>query len=101
MFVGSICDVEYYIVTEKMHAGRNFGKIRLEIPGQKPLIYTVCATTKQENKTKDEPVFFDIQKSRIKLMQLYLEYRLKRIVTGVWANQSGVILDHLSVLCEN
>lgn len=34
-------------------------------------------------------------------MQLYLEYRLKRIVTGVWANQSGVILDHLSVLCEN
>ena len=24
-------------------------------------------------------------------MQLYLEYRLKRIVTGVWANQSGVI----------
>ena len=101
MFVGSICDVEYYIVAEKMHAGRNFGKIRLEIPGQKPLIYTVCATTKQENKTKDEPVFFDIQKSRIKLMQLYLEYRLKRIVTGVWANQSGVILDHLSVLCEN
>ena len=53
-----------------MHAGRNFGKIRLEIPGQKSLIYTVCATTKQENKTKDEPVFFDIQKSRIKLMQL-------------------------------
>ena len=93
--------VEYYIVAEKMHAGRNFGKIRLEIPGQEPLIYTVCATTKQENKTKDEPVFFDIQKSRIKLMQLYLEYRLKRIVTGVWANQSGVILDHLSVLCEN
>ena len=101
MFVGSVCDVEYYIVAEKMHAGKNFGKICLEVPGQETLIYHVCATSKPENATENEPVFLDIQKSRAKLMQLYLEYRLKRIVTGVWANQSGVILDHLSTLCKD
>ena len=30
MFVGSVCDIEYYIVAEKMHAGKNFGKICLQ-----------------------------------------------------------------------
>lgn len=32
-------------------------------------------------------------------MRLYINYRLKRIVTGVWANQSGAILDRLAALC--
>lgn len=99
MFVGSVCDVEYYIVADAMHAGKNFGKIRIEMPGQEPLFFTVCAMTEKEKKPDECPELWDIQKSRCKLMQLYLEYRLKRIVTGVWANQTGAVLDHLSVLC--
>ena len=31
-------------------------------------------------------------------MQLYIDYRLKRIVTGVWAKSSVELLDHLAIL---
>ena len=40
-----------------------------------------------------------MREARAKLMELYLNYRLKRIVTGVWANRSIELLERLGALC--
>lgn len=103
-FLGSTCFVEYYIDADAMHAGKNFGKILLELQGQ-TLACEICAkkaelecTDEEENVTacEEENGLGDkkLQK-RMALMQLYIDYRLKKIVTGEWAKESIRLLDEL------
>lgn len=45
----------------------------------------------------------ELQRGRMRLAQLYIDYRLKKIVTGAWANQSVELLDHMMAMepeCE-
>ena len=40
----------------------------------------------------------ELASSRVKLAELYTDYRLKRIVTGVWASESVRLLQHMQAL---
>ena len=95
-FMGSVCVVEYYVDITKMHAGRNYGRIYMDVPGR-TLCFTVCASTRKADKSRVSD-HTDQNNCRIRLLELYLDYRLKRIVTGMWANESAELLDHLMVL---
>lgn len=96
-FIGSVCTLGYYIREEKLHAGKNFGRLRFEMPAG-TLDFTVCASGAAKKETQEKSGLRDRQECLKRLMELYLDYRLKRIVTGAWARESGEILDHLSVL---
>ena len=96
-FIGSVCTFDYYIKEELMHAGKNFGRLRFELPAGN-LDFTVCASGAEKKEAQEKSVLRDSQECLARLMELYLDYRLKRIVTGAWARESGEILDHLSVL---
>lgn len=96
-FMGSVCAFDYYINAEAMHGGKNYGRLFFRIPG-KELCFLVCASGREKEKSGKNTWNLEIQKSQAELMQLYIDYRLKRIVTGVWANESVRILDHLMAM---
>ena len=96
-FLGNRCFLEYYIDKEKMHSGKNFGKIYIQSP-HCCLTFTVTATEKAKEEGAVSSDRMELQAGRIKLTQLYMDYRLKKIVTGFWANRSVEILEHLSAI---
>lgn len=83
-----------------MHAGKNFGRLSIVLPEQ-TLTFEVCATTDGAKAVSEEHL--ELQRGRMRLAQLYIDYRLKKIVTGAWANQSVELLDHMMAMepeCE-
>lgn len=94
-FIGSVCEFSYYIRTEAMHGGKNFGRLSFVLP-QETLVFEVCASG--AGRAPDSSAHRQIQEGRVRLTQLYMDYRLKKIVTGVWTNRSVEILDHLMAL---
>ena len=96
-FIGSTCFYEYYIDADAMHAGKNFGRLCFELPDQS-FLYTVTASCKEREEEREISEHREAGQARTELMQLYIDYRLKRIVTGVWAKSSVELLDHLAIL---
>ena len=96
-FVGNSYKYEFLIDSSNLHAGNNFGKIYITTPYK-----SICITVEVQNKRK---VNIDelnerrqIKDCKMGIMELYQAYRLKRIVTGVWANETIDILNHLNAL---
>lgn len=96
-FMGSVCVFPYYIQAEHLHAGKNFGCLTFCLP-KKVVHFTVCASQRNKKEEGHTTEHLEIKENKIRLMQLYLDYRLKKIVTGAWANQSIAILDHLMAM---
>lgn len=96
-FLGSTCFLDYYIEESRLHAGRNYGKLLLEYEnGQLEFVVTVSKAEKRD--TKPLSVHRELEEGRIRLMQLYMDYRLQKIVTGEWAKRSIEILDHFMAI---
>lgn len=93
-FIGSVCNFSYYIRAEALHGGKNFGRLIFALPGE-TFVFSVCASGV---KGTAFAAHREMQAGRMRLTQLYIDYRLKKIVTGVWTNQSVEILDHLMAL---
>lgn len=96
-FLGSVCVFEYLIDETQLHAGKNFGRILFEVPG-KELAFSVCAVREEKKEEGGICERRQRKEGRTRLMKLYMDYRLKKIVTGAWANQTVEILDHLMAL---
>ena len=93
-FLGSTCFFDYYIDAGKLHAGRNFGRIIFEFP-ERSLICEISATCDDEGMLSDVARHRQYLKYKAELMQYYIDYRTKKIVTGVWARNSVEILERL------
>ncbi len=93
-FLGSICFYDYYVDAEKLHAGKNFGRIIFEFPEQS-LSCEVSATCEEEGKIIGTAKRHQYLKYKSELTQCYIDYRTKKIVTGVWTRNSVEILEHL------
>lgn len=94
-FIGSVCPFEFYLDTTKLHAGNNFGRILLKSAYQ---VVAIDVTIKNSQNSQEKKTAHEIKEYRAGVAELYEAYRLKRIVTGVWANESIEILDHLCAL---
>lgn len=97
-FLGSACFCEYYIDESKLHAGKNYGKLSFTYPGG-ILEFFVCATRDRKKNETEKSAHSQVRADRIRLLQIYMDYRLKKIVTGMWAKQSVEILDHILAIC--
>ncbi len=96
-FMGSVCPFEYYIREDALHAGLNFGRIQFRTVYQTKE-FTVCVSREEKRKEKHDSLSRQIQRTKTELMQCYLGYRFKKIVTGVWAVRTIGLLDHLIAL---
>lgn len=99
-FIGSTYTFDFYIDSEKLHAGKNFAKIQLSSVYETMTVQVVAsANEKKEAKENQKPSKWKQKKEYlVGIMELYQAYRLKRIVTGAWANETIDILTHLRAL---
>lgn len=92
-FLGSEAEPAFYIYPEQMHAGRNFGRIRIWNMHQEILV-SVCASLDTEKEEGHVPAS-RIRGLRARLLSHYTDYRLKKIVTGRWTASTCQTADDL------
>lgn len=97
-FIGKTYLYEYIIDASAMHAGRNFGRIYIDGVYQSFTIDITAGVKDDDSSISDIAVTKDIKECMVGIMELYTSFRLKRIVTGVWANETISILNHLHAL---
>lgn len=97
-FIGKTYLYEYIIDASAMHAGRNFGRIYIDGVYQSFTIDITAGVSDDDGSISDIAVTKDIKECMVGIMELYTSFRLKRIVTGVWANETISILNHLHAL---
>lgn len=97
-FIGKTYLYEYIIDASAMHAGRNFGRIYIDGVYQSFTIDITAGVRDDDGSISDIAVTKDIKECMAGIMELYTGFRLKRIVTGVWANETISILNHLHAL---
>ena len=96
--IGKTYLYEYIIDASAMHAGRNFGRIYIDGVYQGFTIDITAGVRDDDGSISDIAVTKDIKECMVGIMELYTSFRLKRIVTGVWANETISILNHLHAL---
>lgn len=97
-FIGKTYLYEYIIDASAMHAGRNFGRIYIDGVYQSFTIDITAGVRDDDGSISDIAVTKDIKECMVGIMELYTSFRLKRIMTGVWANETISILNHLHAL---
>lgn len=97
-FIGKTYLYEYIIDASAMHAGRNFGRIYIDGVYQSFTIDITAGVRDDDGSISDIAVTKDIKECMVGIMELYTSFRLKRIVTGGWANETISILNHLHAL---
>lgn len=97
-FIGKTYLYEYIIDASAMHAGRNFGRVYIDGVYQSFTIDITAGVRDDDGSISDIAVTKDIKECMVGIMELYTSFRLKRIVTGVWANETISILNHLHAL---
>lgn len=97
-FIGKTYLYEYIIDASAMHAGRNLGRIYIDGVYQSFTIDITAGVRDDDGSISDIAVTKDIKECMVGIMELYTSFRLKRIVTGVWANETISILNHLHAL---
>lgn len=97
-FIGKTYLYEYIIDASAMHAGRNFGRIYIDGVYQSFTIDITAGVRDDDGSISGIAVTKDIKECMVGIMELYTSFRLKRIVTGVWVNETISILNHLHAL---
>ena len=98
-FIGSACVFEYDVREEALHEGRNYGRLTFRMPGRE-FRFEVCASRGSGKESGIGRAHREIGEGRVELAKLYMDYRLKQIVTGVWANRSSELLDQSDWRCS-
>lgn len=95
-FIGSSCNIEFFVNYEKLHAGINFGRIAVYSPyDSQEYVFTVNKGEMEDNKT--------ISKSELKnnisnLLSLYTKFRLGEVESSMWTKASLEMLNRISSL---
>ncbi len=97
-FIGSTCQVEFFVRKEALHAGNNYGRILLKSAFQLVEIPVNVIHSIDENTAEAMKVRRDKKENEIGLLELYQAYRLKRLSTAIWANETIEILNHLHAI---
>ncbi len=92
-FLGNNLELNFYIHKERLHAGKNEAKITIEGTDIKKEVLVVCSTG-EKNSEINSSVLAE-KRDLFTLSSLYVDYRLKKMTTGDWANQSIEILDRM------
>lgn len=95
-FIGSTYQLDFFVEADKLHAGKNYARIQLSTVYETIDVDIIADARAEAAEAEDT----GLQKKECLagIMELYQAYRLKRIVTGVWANETISILDHLRAL---
>lgn len=91
-FIGGNCDFVYIINKDKLHDGKNIGRIFFETPYQ-TLKLEIFIHKAVDSDIKEKLLFE--KKNLVKLFNTYTDYRLHKINLASWIDLSKLILDKL------
>lgn len=94
-FAGNKYDFFYFIEADKLHNGRNYGKILFKTPGQtKEFVITISKNHTDEEDRKVRTV----RKLKSDLLTLYIRLRNHTINIAGWIRESKIIIEAIRVL---
>ncbi|MCM1175433.1 MAG: DUF5717 family protein [Blautia sp.] len=93
-FLGNLYRLYYYIQDEKLHAGNNYGCIRL-ISFEKTVTVPVTVIRRAEIGRKLSEMRREQKRVTMQLIQNYQAYRLKKISARRWMKESGGLVERL------
>lgn len=99
-FLGNLYRLYYYIQDEKLHAGNNYGCIRLK-SFEKTITIPVTVVCHAENGRKLTMMKREQKRITTQLMQYYQAYRLKKISAGTWLEESRGLVERLKEVDGN
>ena len=95
-FLGNSFRMVYYVDSEKLHAGRNFGSLRIYNAYMELVIPVMVSCSTRRQRT------FGLgrEKKRIllELMEHYCNYRGKKISTRIWMSETEKLVERLSAM---
>ncbi|MCR5357701.1 MAG: DUF5717 family protein [Lachnospiraceae bacterium] len=95
-FLGNVHRFVFFVEEDKLHEGRNFGRLIFESSHQK-LIVTIVASKRMSN----EGLRIERREKRnltMRLMRCYIAFRTKHINVNTWVRDSLKIVERLNVL---
>lgn len=102
LFLGSVYPLEFYIDSSRMHDGKNYGKITVSSVYESCEIEVMASTEEKHGLPTIEQTYrLNKKKALSRIVELYIQYRLSQIVTGIWVKETVEILDSLSVIEPN
>ena len=96
-FLGSTCSFKYLIDYDRMHAGNNYARITFSSVYETRVL-EISAHKGEKKVSEKHRERMQIKEYQAGLVELYEAYRLKKIVTGAWSNETVEILDHLHAM---
>ncbi|MCR5000257.1 MAG: DUF5717 family protein [Lachnospiraceae bacterium] len=97
-FLGNVHRFVFFIEEDKLHEGRNFGRLIFESPHQ-----TLTVTIIVSKRMSDEGLRIERREKRnltMRLMRCYIAFRTKHINVNTWVRDSLKIVERLNVLDE-
>lgn len=96
-FLGSTLSLNYYVHKNRMHDGKNLARISIDGKDIHREV-RVTASFRERGAVRRHPLL-DRHKRLAELTKIYEDYRLQRITTGEWCDQSVALLDVLIEEC--
>lgn len=93
-FLGNIYRLYYYVNYEKLHAGNNYGCIRLILDNG--VISIPVTVVRRTSGRKAVERYREKKKLTVELMEYYQAYRLKKIGTGTWMAETNRLINRLT-----
>ena len=95
-FIGNTHNLVFFIIDEKLHEGRNFGRISITTANQELTITIVARQRARANAIRIERR--EKRNLIAKLMQSYISFRMKKISVSSWVRDSMKIVERLNAL---
>lgn len=99
-FLGNLYRLYYYIQDDKLHAGNNYGCIRL-ISYEKVIRIPVTVVYHVKNSRKRIGFYKEKKRVTMQMMQYYQAFRLKKISTKTWMEETGKLIERLKEIDGN
>ena len=96
-FLGNLYRLYYYILDDNLHIGNNYGCIRL-ISYEQTISIPVTVVHRAESARKLHGIYKERKRVVVQLMQLYQNFRLKKISAKTWMDETGKLIDRLKGL---
>jgi len=93
-FLGNLYRLYYYIREEKLHAGNNYGYIRL-ISFERVITIPVTVVCREEGRWKMVGLGREKKRVTMQLIQYYQAFRLKKIGAATWMEETGKLIERL------
>ncbi|MCM1047716.1 MAG: DUF5717 family protein [Clostridiales bacterium] len=96
-FLGNMFRLYYYILDDRLHAGNNYGCIRLTSANH-TITVPVTVVKRAESARKLHGIYKERKRVIVQLVQFYQNFRLKKISTKTWLDETGKLIDRLKGL---